>query len=203
MCEWLVRHGHSVDVVCPPPYYPFWKVQPPYNAGRYQSEVIAGVRVTRCPIWVPGKGGLKRLLYGLSFLLSSFPVVLYRMLGRPDVILVIEPSFLNAISSLILAKLFGAPVWLHVQDFEIDIAFDLQQFRSAKLRSWVMAVESWMMRRFDVVSSISAPMMDRLTQKGVADRRTVYFPNWVDTRAIYPLEKPRSGKITALYSGTT
>lgn len=204
MCEWLAGAGHAVRVVCPPPYYPFWKVQRPYAAWRYGVEEIAGVAVTRCPIWVPRRArGWKRMLYAASFMISSFPVMLRETVRRPDVVLVIEPSFLNAVSSLFFAKIAGAPAWLHVQDFELDLAFDLQQFRNARLRSLVRAVESWVMRRFDTVSTISGRMMERLREKGVDARRCVLFPNWVDTGVIRPLAAAREDKVVALYSGTT
>jgi colanic acid biosynthesis glycosyl transferase WcaI len=204
MCEWLVKQGHSVRVVCPPPYYPFWKVQPPYAPWEYRSEVIAGVAVTRCPIWVPAMArSVKRLLYAASFAVSSFPVMLRETFRQPDVVIVIEPSFLNAIASLIFARCSGALAWLHVQDFELDLAFDLTQFRGRRLRYLVRAVESWVMRRFDTVSTISGRMLERVHQKGVPDERSFLFPNWVDTSSIYPLPESHGGKIVALYSGTT
>jgi colanic acid biosynthesis glycosyl transferase WcaI len=204
MCERLAKRGHSVRVVCPPPYYPFWKVQPPYSPWTYRSEVIADVAVSRCPIWVPANPrGVKRLLYAASFAISSFPVMLREIVRRPDVVLVIEPSFMNAIAALLFAKCSGALAWLHVQDFELDLAFDLQQFRSPLLRSFARAVESWVMKRFDTVSTISGRMLERLRQKGVIDERSVLFPNWVDTSSIYPLPESKGDKIVALYSGTT
>jgi colanic acid biosynthesis glycosyl transferase WcaI len=199
MCEWLVQRGHSVHVVCPPPYYPLWKKQLPYR----RSEVIAGVTVSRCPIWVPRRAsGWQRLIYAVSFAVCSFPVLVKQAFQRPDVMLVIEPSFLNALATLVVAKCSGALAWLHVQDFEIDLAFDLQQFRSRRLRSLVGAFERWVMRRFDMVSTISGRMLERLREKGVSEERSVLFPNWVDTKSIYPIDKPE-GTIVALYSGTT
>lgn len=205
MCEWLARKGHSTRVVCPPPYYPFWKVQPPYKAGAYRSEIIAGVAVFRCPIWAPSRPrGWKRLLHTISFMVSSAPVMFREILMRPDVVLVVEPSFLNALSSLLFAKCSGALAWLHVQDFELDLAFDLQQFRSPRVHGWVRAFESWVMKRFDVVSTISSRMLERLDDKGISEPRRVLFPNWVDTSFIYPLHEPAhsGGKVIALYSGS-
>ena len=190
MCAWLARHGHRVRVVCPPPYYPYWVVQRPYKFWRYQSEIREGVHVTRCPIWVPAQPqGLKRALYAASFALSSLPVLVAETFRRPDVIFVTEPSFLNAILSLAAAKLCGAQSWMHVQDFELDIAFDLGHFRGRWPRRLVSLVESFVMRRFDVVSTISCRMMERLAMKGVAAEKRVLLPNWVDIDAIFPMEE--------------
>ena len=66
------------------------------------------------------------------------------------------------------------------------------------------------MRRYSRVSSISPNMVKRAIEKGVEKSRVLLFPNWVDTRHIYPLERESllreqfkidSDKIVALYSG--
>lgn len=212
MCEWLAAHGHDVEVVCPPPYYPHWKVQPPYRQWRYQREIIEGVTIKRCPIWLPRRpGGLQRILYSLSFVASSLPVLAGELFGRADVVLVLEPSFLNAIPALFLAKLTGAMSWLQVKDFEIDIAFELGQLRAPWLRSMLLRFESWIMRRFDVVSTISRAMQDKVLAKGVTHDHFVYFPDWVDTDAVYPMSgaSPLRAElgihpdtVVALFSGT-
>src|SRR5579864_3437187 len=147
MCEWLAARGHEVRVVCPPPYYPRWKVQSPYRQWRFRREELEGVEVARCPIWIPGKpGGLQRGLYSLSFAVSSFVPVVRNIFWRPEVVFVIEPSLMNAFASWVLARFSGVLAWLHVQDFEIDLAFGLGQFRSARLERVLRAFESWMMR---------------------------------------------------------
>ena len=212
MCEWLAGQGHQVRVICPPPYYPYWAVQQPYKSWRYGSEILRGVHVTRCPIWIPSQPrGITRALYAASFALSSFPALIREMFRRPDVIFVTEPSFLNTVASLAAAKCCGALSWMHVQDFELDIAFDMGQFRSGWPRRIVRVIESFVMRRFDVVSTISGRMMERLAAKGVDERRCVFFPNWVDTAAIFPMDEPSplrreleipDDAVVTLYSGS-
>ena len=46
--------------------------------------------------------------------------------------------------------------------------------------------QRWLMRRFDVVSTISHRMHQRLLDKGVAPARAMVAPNWVDIDAISP-----------------
>jgi colanic acid biosynthesis glycosyl transferase WcaI len=100
---------------------------------------------------------------------------------------------------------------MHVQDFELDIAFDLGHFQSRWPRRLIRSIESFIMRRFDVVSTISGRMMERLADKGVAERRRVLFPNWVDTGAIFPMDEPSplrrelgipDSAVVTLYSGS-
>lgn len=211
MAEWLAAQGHEVRVIAAPPYYPEWQIGPGYSATRYCKETVRGVSVWRCPLWVPKKqSGKNRLLHLASFALTSFPAMLAQAFWRPDVVLVIEPPFFCAPTAWGIARLNGAKAWLHIQDFEIDAAFELGFLKSKTLRNFVSTIERWMMRRFDVVSTISRNMVGRLGAKGVDSARQVFFPNWVDAETIFPLSYPSSFRselgipgdtIVALYAG--
>jgi colanic acid biosynthesis glycosyl transferase WcaI len=48
------------------------------------------------------------------------------------------------------------------------------------------------MRGFDRVSNISERMLAKLLEKGVDQRRIVFFPNWVDMSLIRPLQEPNT-----------
>lgn len=193
MAKWLTEAGHEVKVVTAPPYYPEWKVSKGYSSLRYKAEIIDNTKVIRCPLWVPAKPtGLKRVIHLASFALTAFPIMIWQgIFWRPDIVFVVEPPFLCTPGALISAKLARGTSWLHIQDFEIDAAFDLGMLKSKRLRYWVTKVECWLMRRFDKVSTISLRMLERVTSKGVALEKTALFENWVDTEQIFPLnEKP-------------
>jgi colanic acid biosynthesis glycosyl transferase WcaI len=191
MVQWLTQQGYEVRVVSAPPYYPQWKVSQGYSAYKYMKEIVNGALVWRCPIWVPTQlTGLKRLFHLASFALSSIPVILLQMIWRPQFVMVVEPPLAVAPMMALLTKIFGIKSWLHVQDFEVDAAFDLGMLPENKtLKRLVTSIETWLMRRFDVVSSISEQMIDRLYKKGIEPTKTRFFPNWVDTSAIFPLEE--------------
>jgi colanic acid biosynthesis glycosyl transferase WcaI len=189
MSEWLAARGHEVTVVAPPPYYPQWRVAEPYRQWRFTTTTESGVRVRRAPIWIPKlPGGLTRVAYTLSFALSSLPVLLAEAFRRPDVVFAIEPSFLNLPVAWLAARLGGARAWLHIQDFEIDLAYDLGQLRRG--RRFAAAIERFTSRRFDVVSSISKPMLDRARAKRIARDELFLLPNWFDAQEIRPLPEP-------------
>lgn len=187
-CEWLASRGYIVYSVCPPPYYPWWRVQQPYRSWQYKTEKLGGVHVYRCPVWIPYRpSGWRRVAYALSFAISSLPSLLLCALHRPSAVLVVEPSLLNSLAALIIAKLCHSISWLHIQDCEVDIAFDAQRFeRPGWLRSVALSFESRLLRHFDVVSTISSRMLERVRAKGVDPQRLLLFPNWVDTNRIYP-----------------
>lgn len=189
MSEWLAGRGYKVRVVTAPPYYPQWRVAEGFQAWRYRRNILSGVEVWRCPLWVPTKlTGAKRLLHLASFSVSSFLVVLAQTFWRPNVILVIEPPLICAPSAMMVARLSGATAWLHIQDYEVDAAFELGLLPQGRFRDFISSIERWLMNRFDRVSTISSNMMRRLADKGVAAERCVLFPNWVDTQQILSLE---------------
>lgn len=187
-------------------------MEPPYKQWAYRTEELGGVRIVRCPLWVPfNPRGWQRVLSGLIFTIFSFPVMLREMSRRPDIAFVTEPSFLDVVTCLFFAKCFNVPCWLHIQDFEIDIAFELGQFQGGRIRSLVHRFESWVMQRFDVVSTISWQMHARILSKGVDSSKAILFPNWVDTSVIFPLGKENvlrrefgiaPEKVVCLFSGT-
>jgi colanic acid biosynthesis glycosyl transferase WcaI len=168
--------------------------------------------VFRCPIWVPrAPRGIKRLLHLASFGLSSSPAMLCQVAWRPQVVLLIEPTLFCSLHALLVASCSKAKVWLHVQDFEVDAAFEMGDLTSSRGRDWAFAVERRLLSRFEQVSTISDRMVDRLLSKGVDPSRCVLFPNWVDTTVIHPLPGPSPLRhelgiaehaIVALYSGS-
>lgn len=194
MVEWLAAHGHEVRVVTSPPYYPAWKVDENYSSSRYTVEQLAGAKVYRCPLWVPQKpGGLSRVAHLLSFALSSLPVMLGQIVWRPKVVFTVEPAFFCAPATILVSKMTGAAAWLHVQDFEVDAAFDLGILPSRGFIHWfALAFERFFTCRFDRVSSISPNMLRRSLAKGVPEKHALLVPNWVDIESITPMAQGAS-----------
>ncbi len=213
MALWLARRGHDVHVITTPPYYPAWRIDPPFRNRRSTERPLPNLTVHRCPFYVPARpSGLKRMLHLASFALSSLPSSLRESNWQPDVVFAVEPTFFAAPVALLLATLADAPAWLHVQDFEIDAAFDLGLLPSGgPIHALALSLERRISRRFDRVSAISPRMVERAIAKGVPPDRAILFPNWVDLLAIQPAppnapnpfrqQLNLTEKIVLLYSG--
>lgn len=190
MAEWLACRGHNIRVVTAPPYYPAWQVWAGYSSWKYHLEYLDGVSVYRCPLWVPKQtSGVKRLVHLASFAISSMPALSMQIPWRPHVVINIAPAFFTAPAALLAARLSGAKALLHIQDFEVDAAFALGLLKMSALRRLVVSLESWIIRQFDRVSTISHRMLENLRKKGAAESRSVLFPNWTDTEGIHPLKR--------------
>ncbi|MBA1146050.1 glycosyltransferase WbuB [Ectothiorhodospiraceae bacterium WFHF3C12] len=194
MAEWLAGEGHEVRVVTAPPYYPDWRVWSGYSSVSYRHERHErheGLRVWRCPLWVPRRpGSLARIIHLASFALSSLPVMLCQVFWRAELVIVVAPTILCAPAAWLAARFSGSPCWLHVQDFELDVAMGLAGVGRSQTRRITGRIERYLMRRFDVVSTISERMLSRLADKGVDPESRALFPNWVDTGSIFPLDGP-------------
>jgi colanic acid biosynthesis glycosyl transferase WcaI len=189
LAVWLAKRGHSVHVVTAPPYYPDWRVKDGYLSRLYWHEILNGVDIWRCPLWVPQlPSGITRIIHLLTFAFSSLPILLGHVFWKPDVVMVIEPPLFCAPQAWLTARLSGAKAWLHIQDFEVAAFFGLgfTSSRHGSMKNIVTSIEGCLMRRFDRVSSISNAMIDRINHFKVPRERTVLFPNWVDTKHICP-----------------
>jgi colanic acid biosynthesis glycosyl transferase WcaI len=114
------------------------------------------------------------------------PLLFRHLFWRPQVVWVVAPALFCAPGAWLAARLAGAHCWLHIQDFEVDAAFELGLLRGARLRGFALGLERWLLGRFDRVSSVSRRMIEHLHRKGVTADRVVMFQNWVDIEAIQP-----------------
>ena len=94
----------------------------------YRTERMPGQPlVYRTPLYVPERPtGLKRIAHLFSFMLGSLPVMLRRDASASPT----SSSPSNPPSSARPSRSSSpvppaSPAWLHVQDFEVDAAFDL------------------------------------------------------------------------------
>lgn len=182
---WLAEQGYNVRVITAPPYFPEWKVE----GNHYHHETIRGVRIIRCPLWVPKRpSGLTRLVHLASFALSSMPVVMGQLRWQPDAVMTVAPAFFCAPIALVFRAMSGArpKTILHIQDFELDAAFELGLLKGRLIRGCAEYAERWVLQGFDQVSSISERMQQRSISKGVAPSKALLLPNWIEVNHIRP-----------------
>lgn len=181
--ETLVAQGHDVRVVTAFPYYPEWKIHTGF-VQRYESVIDErGVRVFRCPLWVPEKPKAStRLLHLMSFAISSFPVLFFQKNWKPDVLICVVPTLFTAPGALLASWWLRCSSWLHVQDFELDAMLGLWGKKSGVILNYGKALERRCMAAFDGVSTISGKMLEKLQQMKL--ERTVHFPNWADLNVL-------------------
>lgn len=181
LASWLANRGHQVRVITAYPYYPWWRIKDGYQGKFYSKEFHDGIEIFRCPIWVPSNpSGFNRLLHLVSFAMTSFPVLLSQIFWMPKFIFLTEPPFFCAPATSIFARIVGAKSWLHIQDYELDAAFGLGLLKGEIFRRVSLWIESFLLARFSVVSTISVRMLEMAKKKGVDKSKLFFLPNWID-----------------------
>ncbi|SFG92145.1 WcaI family glycosyltransferase [Neptunomonas qingdaonensis] len=183
----LVARGIKTDIITGAPYYPEWAVHKGFKNAYTATLSENSVNIYRCPLYVPAEvTTVKRLFHLSSFAISSGVRLFSLWRTKPDVLLLVQPTLFCAPIALIFCKLTGAKSIMHIQDFEVDAMFGLGMGGARKFKRFACAVESWILKRFDVVSSISYSMLENARLKGVAEDRLMFFPNWADTNFVTP-----------------
>ena len=182
----LTERGHHVEVVAGKPYYPAWEVPQDYRGGGWRKATERGVSITRCPHYVPkNPSGIKRILHLASFAMSALGPALRlarRPRGdRPELFLCVAPALLSVPVAWMAARVAGVPLWVHIQDFEVEAAFATGLVegggRLVKFARWA---EGRILGLADTVSTISPQMCDKLREKGISADRVVEIRNWAD-----------------------
>lgn len=189
MGAWLASKGHTVTVVTALPYYPEWKIRSAYRSKGWHSEMEAGVKIYRCPLYVPSvNSSAKRIIHEFSFFLSAIPVLVLNLFQKKnDIILCVSPPFHLGLLAIVYSRLKKARLITHIQDLQIDAASDLGMIKNKTVLKVMFGLERFILRNSHAVSSISDGMIARIEKKGIPAGKTLFFPNWVDTDFIKPL----------------
>ncbi|HEV7383160.1 MAG TPA: WcaI family glycosyltransferase, partial [Dyadobacter sp.] len=189
MAAWLAGEGHEVTMITALPYYPEWRVHAKYRGKMWVREILDGVNVYRCPLYVPAQvTALKRIIHEFTFLAAILPVWFASLFQKKyDVVFCVSPPFHLGLLPMLYAKFKGAKLINHIQDLQVDAAKDLGMIKSKRFLDVMFGTEKYLLEKGDVVSTISTGMQRKIEQKGISPDRIWQFPNWVDESAVKPL----------------
>lgn len=188
LAQWLADHGHYVDVITAYPYYPEWKTRAEYQGKGWFTEKVGNLTVYRTPLYIPKRVTSKnRILHELSFALSSL-IHLSRLLFKHyDVLIGVCPPLQAGLMPYIFSRLKRSPFVFHIQDLQVDTARNLGLIKNKRLLNFLAAIEQYLLRNSDFVSSISEGMKRNILSKGTPIKRYRMNENWVDIDTFTPL----------------
>lgn len=194
MCEWLAKRGHNVNVITALPYYPEWEIHSKYKNKFWFKENVNGVKVFRCPLYVPNNvTSIKRIIHEFSFVLSSlFFWIKFLFAPKVDVVICVSPPFHLGFLSLLYSKIRKVPIINHIQDLQVDAASDLNMIKNKRILAILFYLEKYTLTKYTKISSISKGMINKIISKGVSLDKLIFFPNWVDSSVVIPLPKDKS-----------
>jgi len=206
----LVDKGFTVKIITGFPNYPKWEIFESYkNLPSFYSENVNGIEIFRFKQYIPTKINFRaRVLMMLSLFFGT--LLNLRKIKNSDLVICIVPFTISILPALLLSKIKKSKLWIHIQDFEFDLALDSGIINNNNplfriLKKGIFSFEKKMLNSANVVSSISFSMLKKIKVKS-SHENPYYFPNWVSSEKINPntyTQHPflNKSKYTLLYSG--
>lgn len=176
LAEDLAAHGVDVTVLCAMPHYPGWRIRPGYRNRLRVREVRRGVRVVRSWLWVPKRqSAFQRALFEGSFFLDALGA---RGVEQPDVVIGVTPSLSGAVLARVIARRFGVPYGLIVQDLVGPGALQSGISGGRRVARTVRSAEKWALSGARGVAIVSKGFEPYLRELGIPADLIAHIPNW-------------------------
>lgn len=202
--EYFTKKGYKVTLITGFPYYPQWRILKEYKSKPFFfKETINGVSVLRFRQYVPSNPTFfKRVLHLLSFTFGSF-INLFKT-PKPDLVISIVPFTSSILLGWFLKLIYKSKLWVHVQDFEFDIAAQTGLgTKTSGVFKILFFIEKKLLSTANIISTISHRMLQNLKRKSKKD--TYFLPNWIEKNQLNAVNSchpfSQSDKIKILYSG--
>jgi colanic acid biosynthesis glycosyl transferase WcaI len=201
---------YQVHIITGFPYYPQWEILDRYkNKNQYEEESLGAIKIYRYKQFVPKQVTItSRLKMIGSFVYGAFRNI--KHIKETDLVICIVPFTFSILPAWWLAKQRKAKFWIHVQDFEFDLAFESGILSKKNLlmslfKAFVFKFESFLLNKADVISSISQQMLAKVPEKS-KHQEPFFFPNWISGEMVNPKNFKQHDYLEAkhfnlLYSG--
>ncbi len=210
LAEALADRGHQVDVLTGFPNWPSGQCFPGYSDQAFAQESMGKLTVYRMPFRPSPNGSfIQRVLDFKSFELA---VRRYgRRLPKPDLIYVPVPPNEDALAARWLARYFGCPYVVNVQDIQPDGAIELGYIKNPLAIALLRRQEAQIYQDAAHVVTIGENFRQRLLLKNILPSKISVMPNWINAQDVYPVARDnplrREWQIPAeafvfLYAGT-
>ena len=206
----LKQKGFDVKVITGFPNYPQWKIRENYKfLPKFYSEKHANIEIIRYKQYVPKVVDFRGRVFMMFSLLYGTFINAFKI-KNADLVICIVPFTISVLPALFISKKHHAKLWIHIQDFEFDLALDSGIIKKNSivfnfLKKAISTFEKKMLNSADITSSISNNMLKKIKEKS-KHKYPYFFPNWVSSEKINPeISKNHnlinSCKFSLLYSG--
>jgi len=176
LAERLVNEGHQVTVIAGLTHYPQWRVPLEYRHLSSGSEVLNGVKVKRCWIYVPKRmTAVTRIAYEFSFLVTAW---WKSRKEEPDVVIAVSPALGDMIVGARLASRRQAPYGILVQDLMAAATTQSNISGGGKVSRIASAIETRYLQRAESVATITESFAVSVEKLGVATEKIFISPNY-------------------------
>jgi glycosyltransferase involved in cell wall biosynthesis len=196
----LRDEGADVEVVTSTPNYPTGATFEAYRGRVFFRETVEGIPIRRAWSYPATGSGLRRVLNFVSFaLMALWPLVRMR---RVDLLLAETPPITVAFVGLVVSKLRRFRFGVYVSDLSAESLGDLDLGGAGRLQRGIGALERFIYRRADVLTTVTDGLVASLRDRyGVDADRIVLLPNGADTEVFRPLPPTPASEIDPAFEG--
>ena len=200
--EAMVKREHRVTVICEFPNYPSGRLAPQDRWRLFRVEKNGGYRIIRTFVLTfEHKNNIKRMLYYLSFALSSFVVSLF--LKRHDVVFTSSPPIFHACMAMLTSKLKRARFVVDIRDLWPDTVAKFEAVENKRMLKWGRRLERGLYRNACIILTVSAGLANAIGQRGGSGKTSICY-NGTDENILNwhrPSGLVDGNKVVVLYAG--
>ncbi len=182
MAYYLSERGHRVTVIGEFPNHPSGILPQAYRGKFLEFKKLENFRV--CRTWVyasPKKNFLKRMLFYLSFMFSSFVAGLF-IRESFDVVYATSPPLFVGLSGYVLSRLKNAKFVFEVRDLWPDSAIALGELNNDRFILWARRLEEFFYRKAQKITVVTSGIMETLRRRKVPPQKLCLVKNGTNTR---------------------
>lgn len=170
----MVSRGHEVTVICEFPNHPTGRLLPGDRWRLFRVENKGTHKIIRTFVLTfTRKNNVKRMLFYLSFALSSFIAGI--LLGRRDVIFSSSPPTFHVYTSMIVAKVKRSKFVLDIRDLLSEAALEIGAVTNNRLIKWGGDLERKLYLGADVIFAISRGLKNKIEKRGGAGKCHIIY----------------------------
>ncbi len=191
--EAMVERGHQVTVICQFPNYPTGILDKNDEWRLFRFEKKEDFTILRCFVLAfRKKNNIKRMLYYLSFAVSSFVAALW--LRRRDVIFASSPPIFFVFGAMLAARLKRSRFVADIRDLWPDSAKEVEAVGSPRLLRWGGRLEKSIYEQADRLFTISAGLKKIIENRGGMGKTDVIYNGSVEDFVNWKKDIPKLRK---------
>ena len=203
----MLERGHEVTVICEFPNYPSGRLAREDRGRLFRIEKKGSLKIIRTFVLTfARKNNVKRMLFYLSFALSSFVAAL--ILRRRDVILASSPPIFHVYMATLAAWLKRSRLVVDIRDIWPDTVVEFEAIRAGRLMRWGGKIERGIYDKADLIFCISNGMREKVAVRGGDNKiRIIYngssedMLSWAGDRQAVRRALGWDGKLVVAYMG--
>lgn len=205
----LVSLGHQVTVMTEMPNHPSGIIRPEYRRKFRAIETLDGIEVVRSWVYAtPYKTFRRRLIFYLSFMITTIFNSLFLERKRFHVVYATSPPLLVGLAGLIIAKLKKIPLVFEVRDLWPESAVELGELTNPKYINWAQKIADLCNEQARGIVTVTRGIYRRLLAKNLTKEKLFLVQNGTNPeryRYTYDSELQKilgwQGKFIVLYVG--